>query len=231
MASGFQYTLVFVNHSSRLADVCVFQQDPGLNVGNVQTVAWLVKSAAPTTTVTWQWAAGLDFVWSETGELASGVLVSSSQIWPADLSTKNQVTFTKTGGAYTFQEQTEGPAAGKLTIIQSSTIPALQAAVGIGAAGKATFVVQAQPKLILTFTPSATPQYWISFGSYLPGQVLDVAAISDKTKVEFRPNVYSMTATLSDRNAWTVVPTSAANAAFLAARKKDPKAVWGKVAA
>jgi hypothetical protein len=229
MAPGFQYTLVFVNHSSRVAAVCVFQQDPGLNVRNLETVAWLVKPAASTSVVTLQWTAELDFVWSETGKLAPGVLAGSAQVWPADLSTKNQLTFTMTGGAYTFENQTKGPAG--LTILQSSTIPALQASVGIGAAGKATFIVQAQPNQPLTFKPSTTPEYWISFGSYLSGQVLDVAAIADKTQVLFPVNVYSMTATLNADNTWTVVPTFAANAAFLAARQKDPKALWGKVAA
>jgi hypothetical protein len=233
MGSGYQYTLVFVNHSSRTADVCVFQQDPLLlSVGSLETVAWLVQPANPTTVVTFQWTADYDFVWSAPGKLAPGVQVSSAQVWPADLSTKNQVTFTKTDGAYTFQNQTQGLTAGRLIISEISTIPAQQAAVGIGAAGAATFVVQAQPNLSLTFTPSATPQYWITFGSYLAGQVLDVTGIpaNEKIQVVFPFNVYSMTATLNADNTGSVVPTTAVNAAFLAARKKDPMAVWGKIA-
>lgn len=44
---------------------------------------------------------------------------TSAQVWPADSSTSNQVTFDYVGGAFTFEDQTQGPAAGSLSILQT----------------------------------------------------------------------------------------------------------------
>ncbi|MEM6455006.1 MAG: protein rhiA [Acidobacteriota bacterium] len=227
MASSYQYSLIFDNQSSRLGDLCVFQQDPNLTINGLQTVAWLVKTVAATTRLTLTWTTDLAFTWSETGQLAPGVVGTSVQVWPADLSTTNQVTFNRVSGAYTFQDQAQGPEAGSMTILQSASIPADQAAVGIGMGGAATFYVQAQPNVTSMFTPSTSPQYWISFASYVAGEILDVDAIADKVEVVYPTNVYSMTATLESDNTWSIAPTAEVNAAYLAASADDPDVCWG----
>lgn len=227
MSTGDQYTLVFDNKSSRYAELCVFQQDPAFDVAGIETLAWLVEPVAPTTRLTLTWTTELDFVWSATGSLAPGVVGTAVQVWPANLTTTNQVTFDVVQGAYTFRDQTQGPTSGSLTILESRNIPVNQAAVGLGMAGAATYYVQAQPNVTLTFQPGETVQYWVSFASYTAGEVLDVPSIADKTQVVYPVNVYSMTATLSADNTWLIAPTSEVNAAYLAAHEEDPDARWG----
>jgi hypothetical protein len=196
-----------------------------LGVSDAQSVAWLVTSVHPTTTVTFDWQAVYDFAWSKTGELASGVVAASVQVWPADLSTSNQVTLTYTDGAFTFENQVAGSVAGNLYVVQDQTIPAETAAVGIGMSGQATFLTQAEPNLTLIFTPN--PQIWLTFGDYTTGEVLDSDTLNDAVEIPYAENVSSMTAILNADNTWTVSTTSAANRALLAARIEDPSARWG----
>ncbi len=219
--AGVQYTLVFKNNSSNLGDACVYQTAPPSSP-NVMSLAWFSKTAYPTTTVKFNWSIDYSFVWSETGLLVPGVLFTASQVWAADLTTTNQVTFTKENNAYRFKDQTQGPNAGSLLIKETNTIPLNQASVGIGMSGAGTFVQQAQPNWNLTFTPK--PRYWITFGSFIAGEVLDVQSISNPAEIAFPANVYSMTATLNADNSWTIEPTSTTNARIATAQTYDKSA-------
>jgi len=55
------------------------------------------------------------------------------------------------------------------------------------------------------YTPK--PMYWITFGSFEPGEVLDIESISTKKPIHFERGVYSMTAILNWDNTWTVFQT------------------------
>jgi len=226
---GTQYTLRFINNSQNTAVACVYQTDPDIGVPNVMSLAWFAKGAAPTTHVAFTWQIDYCFVWSEVGTLAPGVMFDASQAWDADLLASNQVSFTCQGGVYTFANQQAGPSPGSLTILEDSTLPANQAAVGIGVSKKPAYVVQAQPNWNLTFRPK--PRYFITFGTFLEGEVLDVQSISHKAEVRFPPNVYSMTAILNPDNTWNVKPTSEVNALYLAARSRGQAGQWGVLAA
>lgn len=220
--------LHFVNDSTNKGDVCVFQSDPNLGVKNVFSLAWFTKATEPTTKVKFTWEILYNFVWCETGVLQPGVKFDASQAWPANLQTNNKVTFTRPQNAYTFKDQMKGEPTGSLIIQQDNTIPLKQASVGIGMSGQGTFAVQAQPRLKLTFSPK--PKYWIAFGTYEEGQVLDIQQITDKAEIVYDPGIYSMTAILNNDNSWTIKPTKEINAAFLSAREQDPAARWGEAA-
>lgn len=224
--TGTQYSVVFVNNSDQTGSACIYQQDPNIGVPDVMSLAWFSQIAAPTTTVVFQWTINYNFVWSETGNLVPGVVFTASQTWDADLSSNNQVTFTNNGGAYTFQNLTAGPSQGNLYIQQAGTIPADQASVGVGMSGFGTFVVQAEPNMNLIFTPQ--PEYWITFGNYIQGQVMDITEVSNPGQIQFPANVYSMTATLNSDNTWTIQPTSTANAQFVKAKRRHPELAWGQ---
>jgi hypothetical protein len=225
--AGVKYSLTFVNNSSNTWDAAVYQKDPDLGVPNVQSLAWFAKTAAPTTKVVFTWTIDYSFVWSETGVLVPGVMFNATQDWPADLSTQNKVTFTK-DPAYTFTNQTQGPLPGILYISQDNNIPSKMASVGIGMSGAGVFAVQAQPNIQVSFTPH--PQYWITFGQFTQGEVLDIGqVVGQAANVKFPFNVYAMTAILGPDNKWQVKPTSAVNAAFLEASKSNKEALWGLV--
>lgn len=220
-AIGTQYSVVFVNKSTQTGNACMFQQDPDISIPNVMSLAWFAKRTAPKTTVIFRWSIEYDFVWSETGNLTPGVVFVASQVVPADLSTANQITFGKSDGAYTFSSQGKGPRTGNLYITEDGTIPPNAVSVGVGMSGFGTFAVDAQPNSNLTFTPH--PQYWITFGNYVQGQVMDIGHVNNPAQIVFPTNVYSMTAILNPDNSWTIMPTAQVNARLLAAREANPQ--------
>jgi rhizosphere induced protein len=196
-----------INNSLDLYDMCVYQQDPDIGVQDVFSLAWFAEAAQPGTNLLFQWSLDYSFVWDETGELQPGVTFDASRVLPADPSNtaQNAVIFDCPGGAYLF-EPSQGAETGNLYIKESANIPANQASVGIGMSGSGTFAVQAQPNLNLVFTPH--PNYWITAGTFVPGQVLDTETVTDPAAIAFPDNVYSMTATLGSDNTWTVAPTA-----------------------
>ncbi len=225
LSAGQQYTIKAINNSTNAGNLAVFQQDPDLGVSNVLSLAWFSKFTNPKTTVNFRWTIDYNFVWSETGQLIPGVIFDASQTFAANLQNTNKITLTHAGGAYDFINQTKGPQPGILYITEDSTIPLKQASVGIGMSGFGTFVVQAQPNFNLTFTPH--PQYFIAFGDFEQGEVLDIGQINNPAEVAFPPGVFSMTAILNADNSWTITPTSSANAALVTARSANPDARFG----
>lgn len=203
---GTEYTLIFKNESTNIGNACVYQHDPDMDAQDVMSLAWFAKGAAPSTVITFAWTANYCFVWSETGDLSPGVIFAASQIWDADLEASNHVTFMMLDGdVYTFADQRAGKHVGDLYIIGDKTLPVKEATVGIGMAGIPTHVAPAQPNWEWVYT--SKPRYWITFGTFEPGQILDAESISHKEEIAFDPGVFSMTAILHYDNTWTVGPT------------------------
>ena len=226
---GVQYNLNVINNSTQTGDMCIYQSDPNTNDPKVMSLAWFSKRATPATKLKFTWTIDYSFVWSETGVLVPGVIFDASQTFPADLSTTNQITFSDVGGAFNFSGQTAGPSAGSLYVLQDKTIPSNVASVGIGMSGAGTFVVPSQPNMTDIFTPK--PKYWITFGNYIAGQVLDITSISQKANLAYPFNIYSLTATFNPDNTWTVGSTATMNANFVRSLQRNKEASWGVDAA
>lgn len=200
-----KYELKVINNSSNSGDICVYQTPPDTTVTDVMSLAWFSEYAYPTTTVIFDWSLNYQFMWDETGNLKPGVVFDASQIWDADLTTQNMVTL-HYDKAYTFKNLTMNPqSAGSLVVMQDYSIPLKMASVGVGMSGAGAFAFQAQPNTTLIFTPH--PIYWVTFGKYDKGQILDTTQITNRAELAFPPNVYSMTAILNPDNTWTVGPT------------------------
>jgi hypothetical protein len=203
MANGVAYTLNFTNNSAQSGNICVFQQDPSLDDPNVFSLAWFTQYNNPNTNATFSWSIDYSFVWEQTGVVAPGVIFNATQNISADLATTNEITLDY-DGAFEFTNQGPG-IAGSLKIIETPNVPVGKVAVGIGMSGVGTFVTQGGPNLTAIFTPS--PQYWVAFGNYEAGQVLDITVINNPQQVSFQDGVYSMTAVLNYDNTWTIAPT------------------------
>ncbi|AXG69899.1 hypothetical protein KORDIASMS9_02127 [Kordia sp. SMS9] len=201
-----KYEVIFINNSSYLGDVCIFQEYPNINDPNFMTLAWIAKKTNPDVTDTFTWDADPCFVWCETGELVSGITFSSSQVVKAEIEENNTITFTKKDGAFQFINLETGKNVdGKLYIICDNTIPLNQASVGIGMAGSATFVAQAAPNLMYGLDTRSS--YKITFGNFTQGEVIDPNKLYQTASIDFPVNVYSMTAILNADNTWTIAPT------------------------
>ncbi|MCG8918864.1 hypothetical protein L6E12_24090 [Actinokineospora sp. PR83] len=75
--------------------------------------------------------------------------------------------------------------------------------------GAGTFAFQGKPNVTMSLNPH--PVYYLVAGSYVQGEVLDVATMTDAVMIQFPDNVYSMTATLSSVNSWSVAPSVQVN--------------------
>jgi hypothetical protein len=202
---GQQYRLQVINNSTNPGNICVYQSLPESMGTDWNSLAWFSQYAYPSTTVTFAWALNYQFMCGETGSLKPGVVFGASQALDADLTTQNMVAL-HYDHALTFTSQTMNPeSAGSLVVTQHDGIPLNLASVGIGISGAAAFALQAQPNSTLIFTPD--PTYWLTFGTYQKGEILDTPELSDSVKVEFPPNVFAMTAILNPDNTWTVRPT------------------------
>lgn len=196
------YTLRFKNRSNSQHDFLVYQQCIDVNTPYVYTLAWFAKPVANGVDVDFTWSINYSFVWSEQGVVKPGITFNARQALAADLTSANLVNFTQSDSAFQFANLTGTGAQGSLTIDCDDTIPKGAATIGVGMSRNGTHVVAAEPNYAAVFTPH--PEYWISFGSYVPGQVIDTQTMVNSDQVEFPANVYQMTATLDSGNNWTL---------------------------
>lgn len=196
------YTLRFKNRSGSQHDFLCYQQGINVNTPYVYTLAWFAKPVANGVDVDFTWSIDYSFVWSEQGTLKPGITFNAQQVISADLQTANLVSFTDIDDAFQFGAPTAAGTAGSLTIDCDGTIPKGAATVGIGMSGQGTHAVAAEPNFAAVFT--VHPEYWISFGSFVPGQVVDEQTMVNSDQVNFPVNVYDMTATLDSGNNWSL---------------------------
>ncbi|MER5268667.1 hypothetical protein ABTZ99_41905 [Actinosynnema sp. NPDC002837] len=200
-----QYSLTVRNESTQFQDLCVYQQPVDLGVRNAMSLAWLTAPAWPNTTVTFEWTLDYCFVWSYTGSLKPGTRFRAQEVRranPQDL-TANQILFDYTDGAHRFVpgKAFGVPELGSLYVRELPTVPADGAAVGIGMSNSGVFAVQAQPNENLVFTPH--PSYWLTAGTYVHGEVLDIEQISNSVELQYNAG-FDMTAVLQADNTWSI---------------------------
>lgn len=200
---GTKYKLTVNNKSKNYGNICVFQTLPE-QPDNLLSLAWFSKAAHPETTVEFNWTTDYNFVWSNQGELKPGVTFKASQVKEADPSNiaKNTIGFTKQYDAYRFNETEKTTKEGRLGIYTDQTVPHGEASVGIGMSGNGTFAVTATPNYNFVFQPH--PRYWIAFGTYTVGEVMDIESMSNIVEVVFDPDIYSKNVTLKEDNTWKI---------------------------
>ena len=195
------YTINFVNNSGSAGSFCVFQQNPNSPNPGVFSLAWLAQFVNPNGKVSIGWNTDFYFFWAKTGRLKPGVIFNAGEALLADTNENNSVTVTKDNGNYQFIKQTKY-VHGKFMITSDQNTAINQASVGIGMSGSGTFAVQAQPQMAFVFEPR--PEYWITFGDFKQGQVLDASAINNPAQIIFPHGIFSMDVTLNADGTWSI---------------------------
>ena len=200
-----EYTLRVKNDSQQTGSICVYQTCPDQeNNSNIYSLAWFSKSAHPETQLSFKWSIDYSMVWSETGELRPGVMFDASEnkkTDPSDMKT-NILTLSKENDAFLFKNAETDGKLGVLTIKADGTIPNKKASVGVGVGmgGKPAIALNAFANMTYEFIPH--PTYWIAFGDFEAGKVIDVNRISQCMKVVFAPNTYEKNLTFTESNEW-----------------------------
>ncbi|AXS41073.1 protein rhiA [Breoghania sp. L-A4] len=204
-APAATYTLTFRNDSTRQGSFVIYQRLPEVNQPDVMSLAWLVKPTPPGVSDTFTWSADYSFFWSSVpsaSEPLTGVKVEASEAVPAGLRQLNQIRLHRADGAFMFMDQATGQPPGALIIEADGTVPEREALMGIGMSGLGTAVVRAEPNMRVVFTPR--PGYFVTFGTFQQGEVLDLASLVGAHEVAFPDNVTNAMVTLDDRNGLTV---------------------------
>ncbi len=202
-----QYTVTVANNSTMFGSFCIYQSLPDITDPNIMSLAWLTKAAFPGTQLSFQWGIDYSFVWDDSGPLEVGSVFTASQMVPCDPAGNNNITLVYSNGAYNFTGLSSGGRNGTLFISGDESInPVNSAAVGIAMSGAGTFVQPAQPNMDLVF--SVTPTYWITYGNYTPGQVIQISDITHTQQLTFPTGCYELDVTLQRDNSWLCSPAS-----------------------
>jgi hypothetical protein len=187
---------------------CVYTTCPDPEVQrNLTSLAWLTKPANPNTALEFDWSLNYSFVWCDTGELRPGVRFRAWQNLPADPQNPGlaKVFLDKANGAYEFLANAppnKQPPQGTLGIYTSGNIPNNDVSIGIGLGDYPALVVPASPNMGYTFIPKI--KYWIAYGSFIRGEVLDLNSMTVVQEINFPLNVYDLEVTLNEDKTWTV---------------------------
>lgn len=195
------YSLEIQHHGTETGDFCVYQTNDNQSE-DIRSLVWFSKRAHPETVLKFKWDIEYGFTWSEQGILVPGVVFEASQIIPTDPSdlSLNSIGFTRTDSAFKFEETTEPTTQGRLGISCDELIPARTASIGVAMSGKSAFACTASPNMKYTFRPH--PRYWIAFGKFEEGEVIDLNRMTRKFEVKFRENQYDKSIRLTETNTW-----------------------------
>lgn len=202
-------TVNFFNDSGRDASAMLFlRTGPDRGQLGRASVAWIAKYAFARTRIALTWALQPCFVWTNTGQLVPGVVTTTGQVFDADPFSTNLITFTyrQDVGAFTFLDQREGQPAGTLVVRTDAAVPPLMASVGVGLSEQAAFLMPAVPNMQMVFDMRGI-SYWIAFGSFKPGQVLEEDQVANAARIDFPPNIVAMDARIDAADAWHIAPT------------------------
>ena len=188
-----QYSLACINNSSSPGCFAVFQKTGGSP--GIYALAWIARAAHPGTEVTFTWSTDYSFAWSETGVIKPGIIFFGSQVIPADPDKLNCIELAVDNfGASEFKPPTATGQPGMLTIQQLSNVMPNRTSIGVGMSGSPIAAAQAAPGQTTMFAPH--PNYWIMFGNYQTGDVIDIKKINGAVEVTYPDGLTSCTATL-----------------------------------
>ena len=208
-----KYKLRVKNNSNDKGSFCVYQTCPDQDKYNIHSLAWFTKSANPETVLSFFWEIDYSLVLSKTGTLLAGKMFEVSQSIPINIQDqqRNTLTLSKKDTGYFLSESRLIGIKGALTIIADDTIPDNAISIGVQVSGKSAIAVNACTEMVYRFTP--TPTYWIMFGDFKEGEVLDLKnsnlpdkkVFSKALKIVFEPNVYEKNIIFTKDNEWEVI--------------------------
>ncbi len=218
---SLKYSVRVNNRAAHSDYLMVFQDNPGSFDRNAMALAWFSKfsNPGPNVVVEFEWTVNWGFSWADTGTLGTGIVYKASDQRPAGPG-NNQISLDY-NGAYFFSDQQAGPDPDRYFIAEKGNIPVnASGSVGITMDGKTVYATQARPNTNITASPR--PSYFLAYGNFAEGTVVDISTINNPLKLEFRTGIYSLETTLNADLTWeTPVPISERNEAFLKAREGD----------
>lgn len=200
-ASGPRSLLIFsvqvVNDSNDDGDVCIFRTNGSEGAANL--VAFLAHRVAPGDDYQFTWQEQYTFIGAETGVLKPGVSVFPRYTAGGDPNAANATSFTTRGFGTPQREALPG---GTLAISIPSALPLQRYSIGMGMQGAPFVVAQAMPEMKYVFLVQLP--YWIVFGKFKQGTVLDPGQLANAALLPFTANNPAVRATRTSSGEWIV---------------------------
>lgn len=188
------FTVSATNNSMNSGSFMLFQKPQNSSPVNIFSLAWNVRMCYPQNRTVFNWTQDYGLSWAKTGMLVPGITFMASQIVNADPNSLNTSRLDYSG-YYNLQNPTAGGQPGTLSVQNSASVPMNQASIGMVVSGSTVYAAQAQPNMIQVFAPQSN--YWIAFGNYQQGEVLDFHTIPNCCQLNFPPGVTSLNVTLN----------------------------------
>lgn len=182
------YSLRLTNNSPLGGNMCLYQRHPDQeSQADLFSLAWQCQNCPPGSTITFSWSLDFGFAWAETGPLGPGAIFEPAQSIGADPNTpgKRSVIFRSADQGYDLEACPGEPEAGYLNLQTDDSVPLNRMALALTVSGRPAFARPARPNLGFTFL--AEPHYWVAFGPFETGQVLDYSELAMTTEIVFQP--------------------------------------------
>ncbi len=204
VAYGGEYTIVFKNESGQSGVAMVYQLPPDTSMSNVFAVAWQTTnvSADPTRDTTFSWSEEYSVSWSQSGGISTGAIYSYATSIDVDLSEGAGATLDLGSGSLEPSGQGGGIQPGALQVSVSGGNSGQIATVGVGIDGTTGLVVSIPTGAEWTYEPTST--YYIAFGHFIEGMVLNVALIANAVAIDFSDGTSTFVVTYGKDHQFTV---------------------------
>lgn len=183
------YKVTITNRSQVSGEMCIYQKQPNQPSG-IFSLVWFKKACRPYTAVSFRWETDYQVLWAETGKLEPGVTFEALQCISADPydTAYNSFGFSCNYGSYEFTNTAKRANPGTIGIFSDGSIPNSKASISMGMSGEPVFAAQALMNYDIVFVPNV--RYYLVFGSYREGEVLNLSSISNAFAINFPANVF-----------------------------------------
>lgn len=199
------YSLRLTNDSPLGGNMCLYQRhEHQESEADLFSLAWMCQPCRSGSSITFSWTLDFGFAWAEMSSLGPGAFFEPGQTVGADPEApgRRSVLLHQSGQGYELDCGSADPEAGFLNFQTDDSVPARRLAVALTVAGRPAFVRPAGPNLGFTFQPD--PQYWVAFGPFEAGQVLDFSEMVLTTEIVFPTGRRSAQAAFQRDCTWTV---------------------------
>lgn len=197
-----RYSLKIINEGDFKGALAVYQRQHDLEAMGAMPLAWFTQKVFPNMHAEFSWDKEYNFILSKEGELIPGVVFKAVESVDTSPEMHNMIEIDKGSDGYVIKKQvTDHRRVGKLVIEGRSGIPEMDASIGIAMSGSGTFAWEAEPNVSMEVEPK--PEYWITYGDFRQGEVLDTRHITKKSlKIDYPRGKYGAVVVLKKDNTW-----------------------------
>lgn len=168
-------------------------------------LAWMAAPCPPGNTMVFQWVLKYSILFSNTSNLSPGAQFTSIGGVDVDPVQGDVYTLSADGATYSFKGHSTAikGTPGTVGAQTDCSVKNNQVSLALGIIGIPVFACDTQTNSVVAFTPK--PKYYLAFGQYQQGTVLNEASMSHSIELNFEAmKTYSFTADIDASHNWNL---------------------------